>query len=321
MPAYWNDFPGMPEALEKVSGIIQSASASSNPIIAEGLGSLFNRKGKLLRPGLLLIAARFGTVKEKHYRFASALEMLHMATLIHDDVIDDSPLRRGIPALHTRFGKRDAVLVGDFLLSRCFLLAAEYASPRNARYLARLISIICAMEIEQNSGRFSGSVSLRGYLRKIMGKSALLFSLACFAGAYEAKVPREICGRLRRAGYNIGMAFQIIDDILDYTGSQDMVGKPLGNDISAGLVTLPLICALPLDTSGALRHFFGRGTFTADESKTIFSLVRNCGGAKAAGVYAERYTRRALKEISALPPGEPRDMLDTLARRLLVRQA
>ena len=179
---------------------------------------------------------------------------------------------------------------------------------------------MCAMEIEQNSGRFSGSVSLRDYWRKIMGKSALLFSLACSVGAYEARASRETCGRLRRAGYNIGMAFQIIDDILDYTGSQDIVGKPLGTDISAGLVTLPLLCALPLDTSGTLRAIFSRGTFTADESETIFSLVRNCGGAEAAGVYAEQYTRRALREINALPPGKPRDMLDTLTRRLLIRK-
>ncbi|MDR2742900.1 MAG: polyprenyl synthetase family protein [Treponema sp.] len=320
MTSYWNDFYGMPEALEKVSGIIRSASASENPVISDGLTALFDGKGKLLRPGLFLIAARFGKLQEKHYDLAAALEMLHMATLIHDDVIDDSPLRRGLPSVHNRFGKRDAVLIGDYLLSRCFLITAEYTSPQNALNLARLISIICTMEIEQNNDRFRSNVSLRSYLRKIMGKSALLFSLACYAGAHEAKAPKEVCRRLRRIGYNIGIAFQIIDDILDYTGNQELVRKSLGNDITAGLITLPVLCALPLDNTGTLRDIFSRAAFTAEEGERVFNLVRQTGGAEAAGRYAENYTGRALREIGALPPGKNRDILETLARRLLIRE-
>jgi heptaprenyl diphosphate synthase len=320
MTSYWADFPGMPEALEKVSGIIRSASVSNNPIISKGLGSLLDGNGKMLRPGLLLIAAGFGKTGEKHYRLAAALEMLHMATLVHDDVIDDSPLRRGLPALHTLFGRREAVLIGDFLLSRCFLLAADYTSPRNALNLARIISVICTMEIEQNSDRFRSNLSLRSYLRKILGKSALLFSLACFVGAYEAKAPKAVCERLRRAGYNAGIAFQIIDDILDYAGDEDLVRKPLGRDIAAGLVTLPLICALPLDTSGTLRKIFSQSTFRPDDNGEITELVRKSGGIEAAGKFAALYTGRALREIGLLPPGKHRDILGALVRRLLIRK-
>ncbi|MDR0760602.1 MAG: polyprenyl synthetase family protein [Treponema sp.] len=320
MISYWNDFPGMPEALEKVSGIIRGSSASENPVISSGLTGLFSGKGKLLRPGLFLMAARFGKLQEKHYKLAAALEMLHLATLVHDDVIDDSPLRRGLPTVHTRFGKRDAVLIGDYLLSRCFLITADYTSPQNALNLARLISVICTMEIEQNNDRFRSNVSLRGYLRKILGKSALLFSLACYAGASEAKAPREVCQRLRRIGYNIGIAFQIIDDILDYAGNEELVRKPLGNDITAGLITLPVICALSLDRSGTLQDIFSRPSFTAEDGERIFTLARQSGGVEAAGGYAENYTNRALKEIAALPPGQNRDMLETLTRRLLIRE-
>jgi heptaprenyl diphosphate synthase len=320
MTTYWNDFTGIPEALEKVSGIIRSSSASENPIISGGLTELFSGEGKLLRPGLFLIAAGFGKLQEKHYKLAAAVEMLHMATLIHDDVIDDSPLRRGLPAVHTRFGKRDAVLIGDYLLSRCFLITAEYTSPQNALNLARLISIICTMEIEQNNDRFRNNVSLRSYLRKILGKSALLFSLVCYAGAHEAKASVEVCRRLRRIGYNIGIAFQIIDDILDYTGNEKLVRKPLGNDITTGLVTLPVLCALPLDSSGTLKDIFSRPAFTAEEAAHIYNLVRQTGGAEAAGRYAETYTGRALREIAALPGGKSRDMLETLTRRLLIRK-
>jgi heptaprenyl diphosphate synthase len=320
MISYWNDFPGISEALERVSDIIRSSSESRNPIISDGLTELFNGNGKLLRPGLFFMSAQFGKIRKKHYQLAAALEMLHMATLIHDDVIDDSPLRRGLPAVHTRFGKRDAVLIGDYLLSRCLLLTAEYTSPPNALNLARLISIICTMEIEQNNDRFRSNISLRNYLRKIMGKSALLFSLACYTGAYEAKASREICERLRRIGYNIGIAFQIVDDILDYAGDQDLVRKPLGNDITAGLITLPVICSLSLDSSGTLQNIFSRDTFNAEEGTTIFSLVRRSGGVEAAGGYAKNYTNRALREISALPSGINRDMLETLTRRLLIRK-
>ena len=317
MTSYWNNFPGMPEAMEKVSGIIRDSSASRNPIISGGLSDLFNGDGKLLRPGLLLLAAGFGKVQEKHYKLAAALEMLHMATLIHDDVIDDSPVRRGQPAVHTRYGKRDAVLIGDFLLSRCFILTAEYTSPQNALDLARVIAIICSMEIEQNNDRFTNNVSLRHYLRKIMGKSALLFSLACYSGASEAKAPAAVCERLRRAGYNIGIAFQIIDDILDYSGNEALVRKPLGNDITAGLVTLPLICALP--HSGALRDIFAKDRFSPEEGGLVFNLVRESGGVEAAGKYAETYTNRAIREIDALPVGSQRDMLSALTRQLLQR--
>jgi heptaprenyl diphosphate synthase len=310
----------MPEALEKVSGIIKNSLSSPNPIIKEGLSGLFGGDGKLLRPGLLLIAARFGEVNEKHYKIAAALEILHMATLIHDDVIDNSPLRRGLPSMHSRFGKKDAVLMGDYLLSRCILLTSEYTSPANAHNLARLLSIICTMEIEQNSDRFKSNVSLRSYLRKIMGKSAILFSLSCFLGAHEANAARELCERLRRIGYNIGIAFQIIDDVLDYSGNPALVRKSLGNDIKSGLITLPVLCALTLDSSGVLRKILSRDSFTVEESKEIFSIVTGSGGVEAAARHAGTYTSRAIKEIAALPAGENRDMLASLTRHLLIRE-
>lgn len=273
----------------------------------------------MLRPGMLLLCSQFGKPRESQYCLAACLELLHMATLVHDDVIDDAPLRRGKPAVHTQFGKRDAVLVGDYLLSRSLLLASDYTSPDNARYLARLISIICVMEIEQNSARFKSNFSLRQYIRKIIGKSAMLFSLACYAGASEAKAPLRICTQLRRIGYNIGIAFQIIDDILDYSGDLQQMGKPPGSDISEGLITLPLICAQSRDSSGELRRLFQKEGFNPEDSPAILELVKKHGGVEGAGQYAEKYTRRALREIDALPPGGPRDMMELLAQRLLTR--
>jgi heptaprenyl diphosphate synthase len=310
----------MPEALERVSGIIRAVSASQNPTLFEGLREIFGGDGKLLRPGLLLLSSGFGKPDwKKQENLAAALEMLHVSTLIHDDVIDDSPMRRGLPAAHERYGKRDAVLMGDYLLSRCFLLTSEYTSPESAVNLAKVISIICTQEIEQNSRRFQADITVRGYLRQIMGKTATLFSLACHVGAHESRAPEAVTSRLRRAGYNIGMAFQVIDDILDYAGVEEKVRKPLGNDLKEGVVTLPLICALSLDETGELRRLTSPENFAQAARDQIISLVGASGGLDEARAYARLYTGRALREIAALPKGQGRDSFDRLARRLLVR--
>ncbi len=320
MTDFWADFPGLSEELDRVSATMAEAVGSENPVIADATSALVGGDGKLLRPGLLIVASRFGRMDgKKRASLAAALEMLHIATLIHDDVIDDSPLRRGLPAAHVRYGKKDAVLIGDYLLSRCFLLAASYTSPENATRLARAISVICTMEIEQDIDRFKADPSVRRYLRKIMGKTALLFSLACHVGAVEAKAPPAACERLRRAGYDIGMAFQIIDDILDYVGTADRVRKPIGNDLRAGLATLPLICALANDPDGELAALVSSDAFPTAEPAAIINAAAARGGIEGARAYARRYTERGLHEIAKLPKGEARDMMEKLARRLLER--
>jgi heptaprenyl diphosphate synthase len=317
MTDFWADFTGMSENLEKVSESIHSSISSQNPIINDALSVLFENQGKMLRPGLLLIASQFGNPEEeKAIHLAAALEMLHAATLIHDDIIDDSPLRRGLPTIHSKYGKKDAVLIGDFLLSRSFLLASEYTSPEQALQLSKVISIICTMEIEQNTSRFQFDTSMRKYFRKIMGKTALLFSLACHIGAHESNVSESITGTLRRIGYNIGMAFQIIDDILDYSGNEKQVRKPLGVDLKAGIVTLPLIAALRKDTSGNLANLCNLQNTDFDG---IINMVKNLGGIESSVIHAHKFTNRALQEITKLPAGNSRDLLEQVANRLLVR--
>jgi heptaprenyl diphosphate synthase len=154
-----------------------------------------------------------------------------------------------------------------------------------------------------------------------MGKSAILFSLACSVGGSEAKAPKAVVERLRRSGYNIGMAFQIIDDILDYAGDPSTVRKPLGNDIREGLITLPLIAALPLDTTGTLRWMFSASSFSVPDGDAVIRLVNECGGVEAARAFAGNYTNRALREIALLPEGGARALLEKLARRLLGRNS
>jgi heptaprenyl diphosphate synthase len=320
MTDFWNSYPGIREELEGVLAAVDRATRSGSPLVAEALDGLFDGDGKLLRPGMLLLAFRFGKRDpKKAVSLAAALEMLHVATLVHDDVIDDSPLRRGKPAVHIRAGRKDAVLVGDFLLSRCFLLTSEYTSPENATRLARAISVICTMEIEQDADRWRADPSVRRYLRKIMGKTALLFSLACHVGAAESKAPLRAAQSLRRIGYDIGMAFQVIDDILDYRSTAAEFGKPVGNDLRSGLATLPLLCALRSD-DGALAPLVAPGSFERIDVPRVIAAVEERGGIEAARGYARRYTERALREIARLPAGEPRDLMEKLARELLIRK-
>lgn len=317
---FWQDFPSVREGLQAVRTRMAEATRVNNPVIEQAVRTLIEGDGKMLRPALVLVSSEFGRRRPAHLSsLAAALELLHVATLVHDDVIDDSPLRRGQPAAWSRFGRKDAVLTGDFLLSRCLSLTAAHTSPRNAQYLAEALGAICRMEIEQDAGRFQLDTSIRTYTRRILGKTALLFSLACHVGATESKADALIAERLRRAGYAIGMAFQIIDDILDYEADRGLLRKPTGNDLRAGVCTLPLICALRRD-QGPLRALLERQDLSAEEVESAIAIVKESGGLDEARRHARRYTERALREIAQLQPSGPRQMLSSIARRMLERE-
>jgi heptaprenyl diphosphate synthase len=241
-----------------------------------------------------------------------------MATRAHDDVIDDSPTRRGKPALHTLYGRRTAILLGDFLFSRCFHLAAEYTTIENGRRLARAVSVICESEIRQGTDRFSLQVSRRRYLRRITGKTGALFVLSFYIGAQESGAPKRTVTALHRAGYNIGMAFQIIDDILDYTADTHNLGKPTGIDLREGVITIPLICALERD-EGHLRSLLEEFPYTDETVADIIQMTKALGGIQAARELARLYTSRALRELSKLPDSRSKALLVDHVKTLLVR--
>jgi heptaprenyl diphosphate synthase len=311
--------PFLAEELESVKGIIAETIRSPDPLVSKAIGDLSSAGGKMLRPALLLISAGFGKYKPEIIRpLAAAIEILHLATLVHDDVIDDSPLRRGLPSAHIRLGRKDAVLVGDFLFSRCFLLAAERSSPENAKRIARAMNAICMSEIEQDSRKFLFDASARGYYRKTGGKTAVLFSLACHSGATEAKAKPEIVETLRRTGWELGIAFQIVDDILDYEGSEGRMRKSVGRDLSEGLCTLPLVYALRFSGPSIL-PLLSREKIAAGSVPDIIAAVRSSGGIEAARKDAVHHTERAIREIVKLPRGSGREILHELLSSLLSR--
>jgi heptaprenyl diphosphate synthase len=325
MTDFWKGSPALGARLERVVALIETTIDSQDFPLRQAAAVAAEASGKLLRPALLIIGSNFGRAAdpERIEKLAAAVELLHLATLVHDDIIDEAPIRRGRPSLYASVGVKKAVLAGDWLFSRCFLLSSESAEPENARGLARLIAAVCSAEIGQDLERYRYSTSVRGYLRTIAGKTAALFSLALHAGATEAKAAARVTQTLRRAGYDIGMAFQVIDDILDFEAAEDVLKKPVGKDIAEGLCTLPLIYALQADRPGVeaiLGSARGPGeAVTAEAAAAIALRATELGGPERARADARRFTSRALAEIERLPPSPPRDELGSLAERLLHR--
>ncbi len=326
MTDFWNDTPRLQKLLSEVESIIVENLGDPGYPLAAQTQALILSGGKMLRPAMVLMASGFGTTsknsqtRRKIANIAAAIEILHTATLIHDDILDDADVRRGIPSLHTKFGTANAILAGDWMFSRSFRLVADFAQAKSARILARFVESVCSAEIRQDLGKFNFSTTRRDYIRTIAGKTAALFSLALHVGAAEAKVSPIVTQRLRRAGYDIGMAFQIIDDILDCESDDLTMKKPTGNDLKEGLCTLPLIHAME-DTAAArkLKPYLSARPIGDAEVSAILDIINACGALEKARTSARRFTARARKEIAALPSCPARDELALLTEKLLTR--
>ncbi len=315
------------EDLRNVQNVIHSQISSSTPFIREALGELVENNGKMLRPTLLILASRFGTSSEAEvqsapqsvYQLAAAVEMLHMATLVHDDIIDQAPTRRGISTLHTRFDARTAVLLGDFLFTRSFQLASQHTDIETGRWIAGIVNSICESEIRQHNTFSFYTTSFKEYHRRIMGKTAALFALSAYVGAYENGVDERNSHRLKKIGFNIGAGFQIIDDILDFTDRSDRTGKRAGTDIRQGIVNLPLLYALQQD-DGDLEKRLSRRPKNGRRLKRIIADTKELNGIERAREVAMAYTQKALFSVNQLPDGESRDSLHRFTSFLLQRE-
>jgi len=327
MTEFWHDTPRLETRMREVESILIDAIQDPGYPLAQETGELILSGGKMLRPALVMIGSGFDKRKRRPARedqriahVAAAIEILHTATLIHDDILDEADFRRGIPALHTKHGVANAILAGDWLFSRSFRLVADYADTKSTRILSRLVGSVCSAEIRQDLGKFSYRSSKRDYLRTIAGKTAALFSLSLHVGASEAKVDPFTTQQLRRIGYDIGMAFQIIDDILDYESDGQTLKKPVGNDLKEGLCTLPLILALQKNEAG-IRPMLAPGRPLSDpEISSIIAQVSASGAVEEARTLARRYTDRALSAMASLPTCEARRELDALIRKLILRK-
>jgi len=311
--------PTLDQDLKQVNGVIRKTAQETPAAIREEIERILASNGKMLRPMFLILSARTGNFKkETIYPLAAAVEMLHIATLVHDDILDNSGTRRGKEATHQKIGKKKAVLVGDYLFTRSFLLATEHGSTENSKKISRAVARICESELQQAESQFDADIDFANYHRRIFGKTAVLFSISCYIGAYEAGHQKPMVKLLERIGYYIGMAFQIIDDILDFTSKENSIGKPVTQDISQGIYTLPLIYALS-DDDGTLKKLLKQKPYTEKTLEEIVQKTVELGGIKRARELAARYTEKAEKALNKIPECKAKENIKQLAHVMLKR--
>jgi heptaprenyl diphosphate synthase len=320
MNNFWNSYPFIQKDLEKVEEILMENMKSKEKKIEASLFDMVSSGGKMLRPAFLLLAGRFGKFNQKKlYPLAAVIELLHMSTLIHDDVIDNSEFRRGKKSIHAQYGPHYAVFTGDLLFTRCFMLLSNHTSMSNMKLISQVISKICQGEIDQYSSHYQLDNTVKQYLKRISTKTAALFAMSLSIGSIEAKCSKQLTKELSRIGYNIGMAFQIIDDILDYVGSEDLVGKSLGNDLKHGIFTLPIIYSLKCEDI-ELKETLLKKSYNDEDINKIITKTIDLGGLERARALAKRYTQRAFDKINSLPDCESKKVLFEVTETLLIRE-
>ena len=273
--------------------------------------------GKRLRPILLLLAARLsGASGERPVRLACVVELLHTATLIHDDVVDEAPLRRGRPSANARWGDDASVLVGDHLYSKSFDLLVRDNDRAVMETLARSTVSMTEAEVFQLERKRSGVTTEADYVRIITAKTASFISACCRIGGLLGGIPPARLDALTRYGIDIGIAFQISDDSLDFVADQDRLGKAIGADLREGKRTLPLIAMLeraaPADAE-RVREMLRRRALGPAEVEEIRRLVLHHDGVDYARDRAQTYALAAKRDLEAFPPSEERDVLSLVA--------
>lgn len=321
MHKIWTEYPSLAEDLRLVTEKIKETVKDSNKFFENSLFPLVDGNGKMLRPAMVLLSSGFGLVqKDKIINLAAAVETLHLATLIHDDIIDEAKMRRNNQTIQSKYGKDYAVYAGDYLLSKALFMISEYDYKReNMQNLSRAVGKICSGEILQYNNRFSSEMTIKNYLKIISGKTATLFAISMYVGSKEADVPEKTCRDLARAGYNIGMAFQIKDDLLDYKGSTEVVGKNTKEDILKGYYTLPMILGLRNDNEDLLKVSVDKLSNGEINVEDVIKMVEATGGIDRTEKVAKRYAAKGLKNLRKVPQCESKDILLNIADKLLER--
>lgn len=321
MSDFWKPYPELYSQLELVHIKIVE-TAKSFPLF-KTLEPLLMQKGKMLRPAFLLIGSKYGEQPKTAIDAAAAVELLHIATLLHDDVLDDAIVRRNTPTLHISEGIKQAILAGDWLFAKAVSLIAPMLQPNHVQILTNAAQRICNSEIEQTIRKGKIFTSTRTYLRTIAGKTAALITGALRAGAELAHTEPIIKTTLQRIGYNIGMAFQIQDDILDYAGDSKDLQKQTGKDICEGICTIPLILALQKAAKHAPEKQKLNKTLpplTKAYKSYYENFVQQYEGIQDSIQLSKRYTLRAHNEIEKLPKIQETDILNDILIRLTERR-
>ncbi|WP_415164050.1 polyprenyl synthetase family protein [Ottowia sp.] len=309
--------------MREVDATIARRLDSGVPLVGEVARYIISAGGKRLRPVLLLLTcSALGCRSPQRFNLAAVVEFIHTATLLHDDVVDESTLRRGRSTANEVFGNPASVLVGDFLYSRAFQMMVEAGSMRVMQILADATNVIAEGEVLQLMNMHDASLDEAAYLRVIRSKTAKLFEASSRLGAVLANASPDIEQACAEYGQSLGTAFQVIDDVLDYDGDAAEMGKNLGDDLREGKATLPLILAMqtaiPSDAATVRRAI---ETGSTEELSAIVEIVRRSGALEGTRAAAAAQAQRAIDAARQLPKNEYTDSLLELAAQLLQRRS
>ena len=309
--------------MREVDRVIQERLHSEVPLIGQVAQYIISAGGKRVRPALLLLMC--GALDCEHpqrHSMAAVVEFIHTATLLHDDVVDESTLRRGRSTANEVFGNAASVLVGDFLYTRAFQMMVAPGNLRILDVLAEATNVIAEGEVWQLMNMHDATLDEVGYLRVIRAKTAKLFEASARLAAILAGANAELEARCADYGQALGAAFQVVDDVLDYEGNATELGKNLGDDLREGKMTLPLICTLrhcTPDQAEVIRNAIEQGN--TERLDDIIQIVRSCGGLSDARRTAQAEAQRAVDAALALPVNKWSKALVQLASALLERRS
>lgn len=307
-------FEPVADQLAEVEEMLTEASQAPTPFLAEVAGHLTSAGGKRVRPAVTLLASNLeGSRDSKAVMAAAAIEITHMATLYHDDVIDEGDLRRGVPSANAKWGNTVAILAGDFLFARSSSLAAEVGG-RVPRILADAIASVVEGQLLQLEADFDVGRDLDHYLSTISGKTAALFEAAARIGALLGDLDEKDENEVASFGRSFGMAFQVADDLLDLTASEEELGKPPGSDLREGVYNLPIIWAI--EEHPEIAGLLGSREVDVDEVREV---VLETAAFDRAIQYASGHAQDAMEHLTAMPTGQARDALETLTRLVVER--
>lgn len=291
----------------------ETIQAESN-LLRQASLHLLKAGGKRIRPVFVLLGGKFGNYDINVIKnVAVSLELIHMASLVHDDVIDDAELRRGQPTIKAKWDNRIAMYTGDYIFARALELMTKIENPLAHQILSDTIVELSVGEIEQIKDKYNFDQNLRNYLLRIKRKTALLIAASCQLGAVVSGVPEKDHRKLYQFGYYVGMSFQITDDVLDFTGTEKELGKPAGGDLLQGNITLPVLYAME-DEQIRTKIKSVHENMDRQELDEILNMIQDSGAIEKSLNLSDRYLDKALSILGELPPNKAKKSLQDIAK-------
>lgn len=323
----WTLFEPIRDELGAVEARMLAAVREADEPLSSALAALLSSGGKRLRPALVILSGRlFQWDPEPVTNLAAAVEMLHTATLIHDDTIDGATMRRGHQTLNATWNRSATILAGDYLFARAAALAADTSSSRVTSLFASTLLVICQGELRQMLSLFDWRGNREGYYQRIYAKTASLFAASCEGGAVLAHAPEAQVQALREYGHDLGIAFQIVDDVLDFSGDVQHLGKPVGSDLRQGIATLPIYHYLQSGgqealVAAALDRSCTDGQPRDEAVSALVAAVASSGAVEGCRREAQRFVQRAVDHLAGLSNGPYPAALRGLAEFVVARDA